>query len=180
VLDQSVNRSLEHCGLTAFADAPASAYPHGTTVRFGIAAAIMNGPSLVVLDQPSSGLDLEGRLSVIAVLEGVRQCGAGIVMTSNCFSELDSGADQIVWLRQGKIARSGRASDVVPQEIPYVVRVPENPLLSPGWTFLQQGKSWSYAVNGRAQLRELLTVLDRRGVHSPLVIPAISIDYRSL
>ncbi|MDQ6715741.1 MAG: ATP-binding cassette domain-containing protein, partial [Actinomycetota bacterium] len=95
---------------------------HGTTVRrlsggerqrLALAAAIVGGPDVVFLDEPTAGLDPHGRLDVYDLLADVRESGATIVVTTHSFEEAQRLADHLVIVSQGRTVAEGTPADVV-------------------------------------------------------------------
>jgi ABC-2 type transport system ATP-binding protein len=176
ILDRTIRHLLGRLRLIDVAARPVETYPRRTSVMFGIAGALLARPQLILLDQPSAGLDLEGRMMIRELLEEERRRGAAIILTSHTIGELESGMQRILWINHGAITGGGTLQEALPGNMPYTVRLPQDPMLCPGWRFLRHESSWSYAVNGKAQLGELLKALDRRGFHSPLITPGIPLE----
>lgn len=85
----------------------------GMERRVGIAAAMIHRPQALLLDEPSDGLDPEGKRVVRELILEARKQGTGILLSSHLLSEVEQVADRIVVLRRGRVVLDG---DLVPDE----------------------------------------------------------------
>jgi ABC-2 type transport system ATP-binding protein len=76
--------------------------------RLGIAAALLPSPALLILDEPTNGLDPAGILEIRQLLRDLREQGITILMSSHLLAEVEQIADWIILLNQGKVAYQGR------------------------------------------------------------------------
>ncbi|MEI6700630.1 MAG: ABC transporter ATP-binding protein, partial [Actinomycetota bacterium] len=83
----------------------------GEQQRLSLALALIGRPSVLFLDEPTAGVDPEGRLVIRDVVASLKGEGAAIVLTSHELSEVDAVADRLVFLARGAVLASGtRAS----------------------------------------------------------------------
>src|SRR5215470_12324741 len=75
--------------------------------RLGIAAALLSGPALLILDEPTNGLDPAGIQEIRLLLRDLREQGITILMSSHLLAEVEQIADWIILLNQGKVAYQG-------------------------------------------------------------------------
>ena len=75
--------------------------------RAAIAAALMGDAPLVILDEPTTGLDAASTEAIVAVLQGLRQAGKTIVLTTHDFALADATADLALFLRKGRLRAAG-------------------------------------------------------------------------
>jgi ABC-2 type transport system ATP-binding protein len=94
--------------------------------RLGIAAALLPNPKLLILDEPTNGLDPAGIQEVRALLRQLADDGATIFVSSHLLSELEMICDQLVMLREGKVIFAGNTSQLLAAQQPVVVAKPEN------------------------------------------------------
>jgi len=85
---------LDVVGMTPWADAKISTYSKGMLQRVGIAQALVHDPDLVVLDEPTDGVDPVGRRDVLAVIGSLRGKGKTVFINSHALSELESICDR--------------------------------------------------------------------------------------
>lgn len=103
-LTRRVADELDRVGLSAVADRQIRSYSRGMLQRLGIAQAVLHAPDLLLIDEPSGGLDAAGRGEMIALLADVRQRGCTILLTTHYFGEVDDICDRVGILYDGRIA----------------------------------------------------------------------------
>jgi len=84
-----VARALHAAGLDAVADASIAGFSGGMKRRLELARALMHGPRLLVLDEPTLGLDPQGRLDLWARITALRAGGMAVLMTTHVLSEAE-------------------------------------------------------------------------------------------
>jgi ABC-2 type transport system ATP-binding protein len=84
----------------------------GERQRLGFALAIVGRPEVVVLDEPTAGLDPEGRVTMRSIVAGLRDDGLAILMTSHDLSEVERLADRIVILTGGRVIDDGTPAEL--------------------------------------------------------------------
>ncbi|MFW5966702.1 MAG: ABC transporter ATP-binding protein [Persicimonas sp.] len=102
--ERRADQWLERVGLAEAADRRVSAYSRGMTQRLTLARALVHDPFVVLLDEPMTGLDRQGRRDMRALLEQLRDEGRLIVLVSHDLGLLDQLADAVAILRRGKLA----------------------------------------------------------------------------
>ncbi len=112
---------LECVGMSKWADTRIDKYSKGMLQRLGIAQALMNDPELVVLDEPTDGLDPVGRRDVRNLLIELRQKGTTIFLNSHLLSELEMVCDRVAILVEGLVARQGTLSELTEHTIEYKI-----------------------------------------------------------
>jgi len=96
---------LDRVGLSAAADRRVRTYSKGMRQRLGLAQALIGAPQVLLLDEPTTGLDPALRRDFYGFLDDLRAGGATILLSSHALSELEGRADHIVIMGQGvKIA----------------------------------------------------------------------------
>lgn len=81
--------------------------------RINIAASLLGRPRLVLLDEPTQGVDLVARTAIHAVLGRLRAAGTAILIATHDFSEAERLADRVAFVAQGRIVREGRLTDLL-------------------------------------------------------------------
>ena len=79
----------------------------GQRTRLGIAAALINDPDLLILDEPTVGLDPEGRAFTISLISELRRNGKTIILSTHILPDADQVCDYVAVLNQGKLIFSG-------------------------------------------------------------------------
>jgi ABC-2 type transport system ATP-binding protein len=104
---------LERLGLTAHARKPLRKFSKGMTQRLGLAQALLNEPTLLVLDEPMSGLDPIGRAEVKEMLREERARGATVLLSSHVLAETETICDRVGILSGGKLLETGTVPELV-------------------------------------------------------------------
>ncbi|MET7536077.1 ABC transporter ATP-binding protein [Streptomyces sp. NPDC055059] len=98
---------LGQVGLTDVADDRARGFSLGMRQRLGLAAALLTKPRLLVLDEPSNGLDPAGKKHVHGVLAGLAAEGTAVVLSSHRMDDVEALCSEVTILATGRIAFSG-------------------------------------------------------------------------
>ncbi|WP_343315767.1 ABC transporter ATP-binding protein [Brucella sp. BE17] len=98
---------LDRVGLSDAAKRRVGTYSKGMRQRLGLAQALLGKPSVLLLDEPTTGLDPALRQSFYDVLEHLRQDGATILMSSHALTELESKVGRVIIANRGHIIADG-------------------------------------------------------------------------
>ncbi|HTW03301.1 MAG TPA: ATP-binding cassette domain-containing protein [Streptosporangiaceae bacterium] len=99
-------------GLDEVADRRAGTYSGGQRRRLDLGASLVGAPRLLLLDEPTTGLDPAGRAEVWAAVRSLVAAGTDIVLTTHYLEEADELADQIVVIDHGKAIAAGTAAEL--------------------------------------------------------------------
>jgi ABC-2 type transport system ATP-binding protein len=108
-----VDRALLAAGLAERADDPVNTYSLGMRQRLGIAAALLRDPELVVLDEPSNGLDPAGIAGIRQLLLGLAAEGRTVIVSSHLLDEVERTCDRLAVIDAGRCVASGPIGDVL-------------------------------------------------------------------
>ncbi|WP_424568728.1 ATP-binding cassette domain-containing protein [Streptomyces sp. CH-036] len=103
---------LERFDLAEAAKKPASTYSGGMKRRLDIAMTLVGGPSIIFLDEPTTGLDPRSRHTMWGIIRGLVADGVTVFLTTQYLEEADELADRIAVLNNGKIAAEGTAEEL--------------------------------------------------------------------
>jgi ABC-2 type transport system ATP-binding protein len=107
-------------------DSKFKTYSLGMKQRLGIAAALLPNPKLLVLDEPTNGLDPAGIHEIRTLLRKLADNGTTVFVSSHLLSEIEMISDYLVMLRQGKVIFSGKTIDLLAAQKPVIIAKPEN------------------------------------------------------
>ncbi len=109
-----IEQVLEEVGLLARADQKVGGYSQGMRQRLGIALALLEQPRLLVLDEPTNGLDPQGTREVRELIGAVRARGRTTVfLSSHLLSEMERICDRVAILARGRVLREGGLEDLL-------------------------------------------------------------------
>jgi ABC-2 type transport system ATP-binding protein len=103
---------LEQFGLAEAADRQARTYSGGMRRRLDIATVLVHRPAVLFLDEPTTGLDPEGRADLWAVLTGLASTGTTILVTTHYLEEADQYAARVAIVDRGKIVAQGSPDEL--------------------------------------------------------------------
>ena len=103
---------LEVVGLTEVAGRPVRTYSGGMRRRVDIAAGLVASPSVLFLDEPTTGLDPRGRLDVWALIADLVGRGTTLLLTTQYLEEADRLADRIAVLDRGRVVAEGSSDEL--------------------------------------------------------------------
>jgi ABC-2 type transport system ATP-binding protein len=118
---ERVQTLLEKVGLGDRGKSKYKTYSLGMKQRLGIAAALLPDPKLLMLDEPTNGLDPEGIQEVRALLRDLANDGTTVFVSSHLLSELEIISDHIVMLRKGEIVFAGPIGDLMTKQQPTII-----------------------------------------------------------
>ena len=104
--------ALAHVGLAGAARKPVKTYSKGMRQRLGFAQAILGSPQLLILDEPTGGLDPESRHDFHATLRALAGQGTAIILSSHVLTEVEAGTDRVAIVRHGRLAACGTADEL--------------------------------------------------------------------
>jgi ABC-2 type transport system ATP-binding protein len=88
-------------------------YSRGMKQRLGIVQALLNSPSLLILDEPTSGFDPAGRKMVRDLLCDLKAHGTSILLSSHILSEVESICDRVAIIDKGRLRRQGTLQEIL-------------------------------------------------------------------
>ncbi len=101
------DRLLDLVGLAGVAGTPWRHLSGGEQQRLSLALALVGRPAVAFLDEPTAGVDPEGRLAIRRVVTGLRDDGVGVVLTTHELAEAEQLADRVVIVRRGRVVAEG-------------------------------------------------------------------------
>jgi ABC-2 type transport system ATP-binding protein len=123
--DELIPQLLERVGIPDAADLRLRRYSKGMRQRAGLAQALIGDPSVLILDEPMSGLDPIGRKDVRQLILSLRDSGKTIFFTSHILADAEVICDRVAVILKGKIEQEGYLEELLGQEITGVDLVAE-------------------------------------------------------
>jgi ABC-2 type transport system ATP-binding protein len=108
-----VSEVLETVGLAERADERVGGYSLGMRQRLGIAAALLKSPEVLILDEPSNGLDPAGIREIRTLMRTLADSGVTILVSSHLLAEVQQVCDEVTIISQGRVVRSGPVNEVL-------------------------------------------------------------------
>lgn len=103
---------LDRFGLTEASDRAAGTYSGGMTRRLDIAMSLVGQPALILLDEPTTGLDPQARRETWDIIRTLAEEGTTILLTTQYLDEAEELADRIAILHEGRIIQQGTLADL--------------------------------------------------------------------
>jgi ABC-2 type transport system ATP-binding protein len=143
---ERVDEVLETVGLTRRGDDKASSYSLGMKQRLGIAAALLPDPELLVLDEPTNGLDPAGIVEIRELLKGLAAGGRTVVVSSHLLAEIQAMVDNLVVIRSGRLLYSGGLEQLLTRTSERVVAAPELASERPRLEAAVKAQGWTFEI----------------------------------
>ena len=118
---------LERVGLGDRGDSKYKTYSLGMKQRLGIAAALLPNPQLLMLDEPTNGLDPAGIQEVRELLRALADAGTTVFVSSHLLQEIEMISDSLVMLRKGRVIFAGKTQDLLLRQQPVIVAKSADP-----------------------------------------------------
>lgn len=119
-----IDDAIDQVGLTDVADDRVRGFSLGMRQRLGLAAALLTKPRLLILDEPSNGLDPAGKKHVYGVLTRLAANGTAVMLSSHRMDDVEALCSEVTILSTGRVAFSGPISKLASEnsELDYRVR----------------------------------------------------------
>ncbi len=113
---------LEIVGMQDWGNHRMGTYSKGMKQRIGLAQALINDPDIVFLDEPTDGVDPQGRLEMRNLLQMMRDQGRTVFVNSHLLGELEMICDSVAIMNKGEIVRQGAITELTEKSRRYVIR----------------------------------------------------------
>jgi len=113
--EKRIDEVLELVGLTGRGRDKVRNYSLGMKQRLGLAAALLHDPELLVLDEPTNGLDPAGMREVRHLIKGLGQIGKTVFVSSHLLGEVEQMCDHLGILKQGRLLTQGQVTTLLRQ-----------------------------------------------------------------
>ena len=110
---------LERLRIAQWADVRVKKFSKGMTQRLGLAAALVHSPNVLLLDEPTDGVDPVGRREIRDLLREEAKNGTAVLLNSHLLSEIELTCDRVAVLRNGKVAAEGTIDELTRKSAKY-------------------------------------------------------------
>lgn len=118
-----VNEVLAIAGMADKAEKKAKAFSHGMKQRTCIAQAILHKPRMIILDEPTNGLDPRGAYELRELMKRLAAGGTSVFLNSHVMSEVEQVCDRIAVVREGSIVATGTPQEIMAQSGQLATRI---------------------------------------------------------
>jgi ABC-type multidrug transport system ATPase subunit len=159
---KEIGEILERTGLSERQNDKVTTYSHGMKQRLGLGMALLGNPKLLVLDEPTNGMDPEGTREILSFLqEKVRNDGLTVFVSSHLLYEVEEYCDRVFVINKGRLISSGKVKEILaPHDNVILVSFGGQP---PDLTSLMKEKGIEHIQSLPGQIFEI-TLASRDGV----------------
>ena len=170
---------METFNLTTYASTRAGLLSGGWQQRLSLAVALVHRPELLVLDEPTVAVDLEARMDLWRLIEGLRDSGTTILLTSHHLADAERLCNRVALMRGGKVVAQGSVPDLISrvpgQAVAKVQSEDKQAVIQRasdlGWPIRQHAGKLSLLLPQPMSLREIVDALDGSRVSAVSVDP---------
>jgi ABC-2 type transport system ATP-binding protein len=157
-LGKRVAWALQWSDLNDRANEPTKRFSGGMRRRLNIACSLLHQPKLVLLDEPTVGVDPQSRERIYEMLASLRQSGVSIVLTTHHLEEAEQRCDRIVIIDHGKIVAAGTLAELLRSSLGNA-RAVEVRLQSPWPAHAARPATWRVSDDGRVVNTEVTNLV---------------------
>ena len=114
-ISDRIENVLDLMQLEPYADKLSGTYSGGLKKRLDLAAGLLHQPSVLILDEPTVGLDIQSRIAIWEFLRKLRASGVTVLISSHYLEEIDALADRVAIIDRGKIIAEGTTNELKTQ-----------------------------------------------------------------
>ncbi|MCG3138889.1 MAG: putative ABC transporter ATP-binding protein YxlF [Phycisphaerae bacterium] len=166
---------LDRLGMSRWTEIRLEKYSKGMLQRVGLCQALQHDPQLIVLDEPTDGVDPIGRKQIRELLLEARQQGKSILINSHILSELEMVCDRVAILLQGRVARQGTIAELTDHTRSYEISLigdqPPPPELLQRYNAKYEPPAIHLSENDPVRVNQLLDDLRNRQLLISAVTP---------
>lgn len=122
-LEAAVARALDLAAMSAAADRAVGTYSKGMLQRIGLAQAVVHDPELIILDEPTAGVDPVGSAAIGEMIKTMRGQGRTIVLCSHLLGQVEQVCDRIAIMDRGRVVLQGAVDEVLSRRDRHLLEV---------------------------------------------------------
>ncbi len=181
---QRVEELMSSFALENFANTRVGQLSGGWQQRLHLAVSLIHRPMLLVLDEPTAAVDLEARMDLWRLIEGLRDSGTTILLTSHHLAEAERLCSKVALMRNGKVVAEGSVPELlarIPGQAVATVQSEDKEAIAQralnlGWSVRQQADQMRLLLPHKLSLREIIDALDGTKVSALSVQPVTLVD----
>ena len=156
-LDKKIDEQLEKLGLSNALHQKVGSFSKGMKQRLGVAQALLHDPELLILDEPFTGLDPEGRKLISDIVLNEKDRGKTVFFSSHILSDIERLCDKVTMIREGQVVMSGDMTDITAASDLWNITVS-------GWDaqFESQVEAYSREITPDAGATEILCTTENK------------------
>ena len=126
--------ALEQVGLAGRADEPTATYSGGMQRRLSLACGLLGAPPVLLLDEPTVGVDPQSFENIVVAIRGRASGGAALLYSTHHMDEAEQLCDRVVLIDHGRVVATGTPAHLIQAAVPgLVIDVVTDRVLSAGW-----------------------------------------------
>ena len=122
-LDQKIDYQLDRLGLGHALNQKVGSFSKGMKQRLGVAQALLSDPDLLILDEPFTGLDPQGRKQIADIIFEEKDKGRTVFFSSHILSDVERLCDRVIMIRKGQVVMSGGLEDITQTDGQWLISV---------------------------------------------------------
>ena len=115
-IDAAVDSVIKLVGMSEAANRRVGTYSKGMLQRIGLAQSLVHDPQLVILDEPTAGVDPLGSAAITDIICELKRRGKTVLLSSHLLAQIEGLCDRVAILHRGKLVREGRIDDLVQEK----------------------------------------------------------------
>jgi len=167
-----IPQMLELAGIAHRGKSKIRTYSKGMRQRLGIAQALLQNPDVLLLDEPTDGVDPLGRSQIRTLLQQLKEEGKTIFLNSHLLSEVELISDRVAIMELGELVREGTVEDLTRKEGQYLIGLAAGEEF-PGEAVRQLGYQlapaadglWLVTIGANQTIDQVVDLLHRNGLH---------------
>ena len=171
-IDDRTEKLLGQVKLSEWADVRVKKFSKGMTQRLGLACSLVHSPDVLLLDEPTDGVDPVGRREIRDLLRDEARRGTAVLLNSHLLSEIELTCDRVAVLRGGRVAAEGTVEELTRKAEKY--RLAATPIDDALLAAFRDTGAVADRVNGHVELSvdgvaQLNAVVDRLRAHGAML-----------
>jgi len=118
-----IDDALARMGLSEVADQPVVTFSHGMRRRLGVAEVLLKQPQLIIMDEPTQGLDPEGAREFLRTIRDLKREGITILLSSHLLHQVQAVCDRVGLFRHGRMELEGTVPELAQQVLGSAYRI---------------------------------------------------------